>query len=189
MTAFGLRAAVGSDSRFLTDMVVEAANWNPSASRQRVSVLADPDYTRYVTGWQRPSDAGVVAVDSDGMPVGACWFRLFPTNAPGHGFVAVGVPELILGVSPIWRAQGAGRALLREVVSIARTAGHARLTLSVERGNHAADLYRSEGFVTVATPGTPRHHGQEPALTVGIRRGIRDDTHPIARHPTRPPRE
>lgn len=154
MTAFGLRAAVGSDSRFLTDMVVEAANWNPSASRQRVSVLADPDYTRYVTGWQRPSDAGVVAVDSDGVPVGACWFRLFPTNAPGHGFVAVGVPELILGVSPIWRAQGAGRALLREVVSIARTAGHARLTLSVERGNHAADLYRSEGFVTVATPGT-----------------------------------
>ena len=37
---------------------------------------------------------------------------------------------------------------------MARTAGHSRLTLSVERGNHASDLYRSEGFVTVATPGT-----------------------------------
>ena len=156
MTAFGLRRAVGSDSRFLADMVVEAANWNPSAARQRVSVLADPTFTRYVAGWQRPSDAGVVATDPSGQSIGACWFRLFPTDAPGHGFVAVGVPELILGVSPIWRAQGAGRALVREVASLARQLGHARLALSVEQGNHAVDLYRSEGFVTVATPGTRR---------------------------------
>ncbi|MET0976883.1 MAG: GNAT family N-acetyltransferase [Leifsonia sp.] len=156
MMGFSLRPAVGSDSRFLTDMVVEAANWNPSASRQRVTVLADSAHTRYVAGWQRPSDAGVVAVDDDGQAIGACWFRLFPTDAPGYGFVAVGVPELILGVSPIWRAQGAGRALLREAMRIAGQSGHARLALSVEHGNHAADLYRSEGFLTVASPGTRR---------------------------------
>ncbi|WP_419818752.1 GNAT family N-acetyltransferase [Glaciibacter flavus] len=154
MTAVSLRRAVGSDSRFLTDMVVEAANWNYSAARQRISVLADPAYRRYVSGWQRPSDVGVVATDAEGAPIGACWFRLFPSNAPGHGFVGVGVPELILGVSPIWRAQGVGRALLRETVSLARQSGYRQLALSVEQANHAMALYRSEGFITVSTPGS-----------------------------------
>ena len=93
MTAFGLRAAVGRDSRFLTDMVVEAANWNPSATRQRVSVLADPEYTRYIAGWQRPSDAGVVAEDSEGMPVGACWFRLFRRTRPATASSPSGFPN------------------------------------------------------------------------------------------------
>jgi ribosomal protein S18 acetylase RimI-like enzyme len=65
--------------------------------------------------------------------------------------VATGVPELIIGVRPLWRAQGVGRALMRGLTDAARTAGFARITLSVEHGNFASSLYRSEGFAVVGT--------------------------------------
>jgi GNAT superfamily N-acetyltransferase len=67
------------------------------------------------------------------------------------GFVAAGVPELIIGVRPLWRAQGVGRALLRALTDDARAGGYARLALSVERDNFARELYRSEGFAVVAS--------------------------------------
>ena len=57
---------------------------------------------------------------------------------------------------PIWRAHGVGRALLQSLCDHARAQGFARLSLSVERGNFAVSLYRSEGFA-VTQPG----HGRD----------------------------
>lgn len=153
MTTYSLRPAAPADGAFLADMVVEAANWRQGAARPRHDVLADPVSRGYVAGWQRPADRGVVALDGDGDPVGAAWYRLFPADRRAHGFVASGVPELIIGVRPLWRAQGVGRALLQELAHAARSSGHARLALSVEHGNFAATLYRSEGFAVVETSG------------------------------------
>ncbi len=89
----------------------------------------------------------------EAKPIGAAWYRLFAADTPAHGFVAAGVPELIIGVRPLWRAQGVGRALMRALTDAARTAGFARITLSVEHGNFAHSLYRSEGFAVVDTRG------------------------------------
>lgn len=149
MTAILLRPAVGEDARFLADMLVEAANWSPASRRPRVQVLADPALASYVSGWMRPADAGLIAESPSGDPLGACWYRLFDQSKPGQGFVGGGVPELTLGVSPLWRAQGVGRELLQGVATLARSAGYARLSLSVDRGNFAQRLYVSEGYVVV----------------------------------------
>ncbi|GAA1670731.1 GNAT family N-acetyltransferase [Microbacterium lacus] len=146
MASFRVRPAVQADGAFLADMVVEAANWRPGAARPRHEVLSAPEHSRYVSGWKRPSDAGFVAVDASGEPIGAAWYRLLPRSDPGFGYVGTGVPELIIGVRPIWRAHGVGRTLLQALAQQARADGCARLSLSVERGNFAVSLYRSEGF-------------------------------------------
>ncbi|KRE26286.1 GNAT family N-acetyltransferase [Agromyces sp. Soil535] len=151
MVDYTIRPAIPSDGAFLADMVVEAANWRAGVNRPRPTVLADPVYRGYIAGWQRPADAGVVAIDGDAKPIGAAWYRLFAADAPARGFVATGVPELIIGVRPLWRAQGVGRALMRALTDAARTAGFARITLSVEHDNFAHALYRSEGFSVVET--------------------------------------
>jgi GNAT superfamily N-acetyltransferase len=147
--AYRIRSAVGSDASFLVEMVCEAANWHPDRVRPKADLLGDSAVMRYARGWKRPSDDGVVAEDDAGDLVGACWYRVLPPGEPGYGFVASGVPELTLGVRPMWRAQGVGRALLAAACDLARTAGHQRVSLSVERANFAARLYRSEGFVVV----------------------------------------
>lgn len=153
--SFRLRAAVQGDGAFLGDMVVEAANWRAGAARPRHEVIASADHSRYIAGWMRPGDAGFVAVDEHDAPIGAAWYRTFPRTDPGLGYVGTGVPELIIGVRPIWRAHGVGRALLQSVCAHAAAEGFARLSLSVERDNYAVTLYKSEGFA-VTQPGRGR---------------------------------
>ncbi|MBN9183093.1 MAG: GNAT family N-acetyltransferase [Microbacterium sp.] len=153
--SFRVRPAVQSDGAFLGDMVVEAANWRADGVRPRHEVLTSPEHTMYVAGWMRPGDAGFVALDGNGGPIGAAWYRLLPRTAPGFGYVGTGVPELIIGVRPVWRAHGVGRTLLQRLVDHARENGYGRLSLSVERGNFATTLYRSEGFAVVQ-PGVGR---------------------------------
>src|SRR6188768_3399397 len=153
MAEFLIRPAAPADGAFLADMVVEAANWRLDAHRSKPAVLADPVSRGYIAGWQRPADRGVVAVDADGSAIGAAWFRLFSPVQGARGFVATGVPELIIGVRPLWRAQGVGRSLMRSLADVARSVGYARLALSVEHGNFAHALYRSEGFTVIETTG------------------------------------
>jgi GNAT superfamily N-acetyltransferase len=81
---------------------------------------------------------------------------MLPRTDPGFGYVGTGVPELIIGVRPIWRAHGVGRALLQRLCDHARAQGFARISLSVERGNFATTLYRSEGFAV-----TSAGHGRD----------------------------
>lgn len=153
--SFRVRPATQADGAFLADMIVEAANWRQDGARPRHDIIAHPDHSRYVSGWMRPGDAGFVAIDGNGEAVGAAWYRMLPRTDPGFGYVGTGVPELIIGVRPIWRAHGVGRALLQHLCAHARTQGFARISLSVERGNFASSLYRSEGFA-VTTPGIGR---------------------------------
>lgn len=147
MASFSVRPAVQADGAFLGDMVVEAANWKPGAARPKHQVLTAPEHSRYLSGWKRPTDAGFVALDATtGDLIGAGWYRLLPRSDPGFAYVGTGVPELIMGVRQVWRAHGVGRALLQALTQQARTDGFARLSVSVERGNFAVTLYRSEGF-------------------------------------------
>ena len=145
-TSFRIRPATRADGAFLGDMVVEAANWRQGGARPKHQVMTSAEHSRYLSGWMRPGDAGLVAVDEHGEAIGAAWYRMLPRSDPGFGYVGTGVPELIIGVRPIWRSHGVGRALLHDLCDLARAAGYARISLSVERDNFATTLYRSEGF-------------------------------------------
>ncbi len=147
--SFLIRPAEQGDGAFLGDMVVEAANWHNGRPRPKFEILEDSEHARYVWGWRRPGDEGFLAVSPEGDPVGAAWYRMFPREEPGFGYIGTGVPELIIGVRPIWRAHGVGRTLLQRLCEHAAGRGHGRLSLSVGRGNFAQTLYRSEGFATV----------------------------------------
>jgi GNAT superfamily N-acetyltransferase len=146
MATFRVRPAVQADGAFLGDMVVEAANWRQGAALPKHQVLTSPEHSRYITGWMRGGDTGFIALDGTDQPIGAAWYRLLPRTDPGFGYVGTNVPEMIIGVRPIWRAHGVGRSLLQALTRQARADGYARLSLSVERGNFAVTLYRSEGF-------------------------------------------
>lgn len=144
-----LRSASAADGEFLARMLVEAVNWHPDRNLPPSQITDDPVLARYVAFWPRDGDLGVVA-ETDGAPAGAAWLRLFPGDSPGFGYVADDVPELSMAVVAEWRARGVGRLLLRGLVRRARLAGHAAISLSVERANTRAHrLYTEEGFRVV----------------------------------------
>ncbi|MGN9908683.1 N-acetyltransferase family protein [Phytohabitans sp. LJ34] len=147
--SFTIRSAVAEDFDFMADMLVESVNWQSDRNMPKDQVLANPDFARYVEGWMRPTDLGVLAVDERGARLGAAWLRYFTADRPGYGYVGDDVPELGMGVAGEHRRKGIGRAILRALLERARQSGIKRVSLSVERANVAAQLYASERFQTV----------------------------------------
>ena len=146
-----VRAATAADLPFLQAMLYEAASWRPESQPPLETVLGDPHAARYLTGWGRLGDAGVVAEDD--RPIGAAWFRLFPFDELGYGFVAEDVPQLTIGVVATARGRGVGTRLLEALVDVARGDGYRAISLSVEPDNPARRLYERTGFVRVADDG------------------------------------
>ena len=146
-----MRPAEPSDLPFLRAMLYEAAFWRPYAARPPLDdALDDPALARYVDGWGRNGDAGVLAVGDADELVGAAWYRLFEVDKPGFGFIDEWTPELSLAVVVDVRARGIGTGLLRALLARARADGFDALSLSVEPDNPARRLYERNGFVRVA---------------------------------------
>ncbi|HEY0215152.1 MAG TPA: GNAT family N-acetyltransferase [Cellulomonas sp.] len=150
-----LREAVPGDADLLADLVVAAVDWTGAAiALDRGRVLGDDHLRRYVEDWPRAGDAGLVAVDDAGAPLGAAWLRTFRAARPGYGFVAEDVPELSMAVLEGARGSGAGSALLDGCLRLARAHGWRAVSLSVEDGNALArSMYGRRGFVPVGREG------------------------------------
>lgn len=138
-----VRPAYEGDLSFLERMLCWAGSWRSEEFDE--SVLAEPAVSRYVEGWGRPGDFALVA-ESGGNMAGAAWYRLFPADDPGYGFVDERTPEVTIGVEPSHRESGIGRSLLEALAEAARRAGHPALSLSVEVDNPALRLYERVGF-------------------------------------------
>jgi GNAT superfamily N-acetyltransferase len=139
-----IRPAEPADARFLRDLMRHAYHWRLNEDPEL------PVYHRYVQNWGEPGDAGVIAFDARGS-FGAAWYRLFPADAPGFGFLDEQTPELTIAVVPSRRGGGIGGELLEALLARAREDGHRAISLSAERGQTA--FYEKHGFETVADEG------------------------------------
>lgn len=150
--AFTVRVATSADLSFLNDMLWEAAAVS-SYMREigKAAALAMPVVSKYLDDWGRPGDGGVIAIGDDGVPLGAAWYRIFPADAPGYGFVAADIPELSIGVSESARGMGVGGALIAALLTMAKDEGFPGVSLSVDRENPAIALYERHGFHDAGT--------------------------------------
>jgi GNAT superfamily N-acetyltransferase len=133
-------------------MLAEAVDWRPTTPPRDVDILmATPELSHYVSGWPRPRDVGVIALDPE--PIGAAWWRFFTVDDPGYGFVDEATPELSIGVLDAARGMGVGTRLLEVLIEEARRRSIGALSLSVEPENPALELYRRLGFQVVGGVG------------------------------------
>ena len=142
-----VRRATVKDVRFLRDMLHHAFY-----AREAVAGQDEEPVYRYVIGWGREGDAGLIALD-EGFPAGAAWYRLFTEDEAGYGFVDEQTPELAIAVVPSRRGRGIGELLLSSLLDRARADGVRQLSLSVERENPALRLYEKHGFRVVRETG------------------------------------
>ena len=118
------RPATPADEPFLREMLWLAYNWRD----QTVAAdhWPDPDGPRrYVEGFGRPGDGGVIA-EAGGEPAGAAWYRLLPADDAGYGYVADDVPEITIGVAARHRGQGVAAELLERLKAAAGRRRRAR---------------------------------------------------------------
>jgi GNAT superfamily N-acetyltransferase len=158
-----IRDATRPDLPFMREILYEAAavGWTlrGEAPPPIDEVLAHPSNTRYIDGWGREGDAGVVAEDAARAKLGAAWFRIFSAAERGDGIVAEqGVPEIAIAVAATARGRGVGEALIVALKQVARDGGYAALDLSVDPANPARRLYARCGFIELPA-GNPHAGG------------------------------
>jgi ribosomal protein S18 acetylase RimI-like enzyme len=153
-----LRSAGIDDEGFLWEMLFEAAHAGEDGMVGTDEVRGVPALARYVEGWGRLGDLGVVAVDADGAQVGAAWLRLFAGDDAAYGYVDDETPELAIAVAPGATGSGIGAALLTRLLDDA--AGiHPAVSLSVRADNPARRLYERLGFELVDDSHMPNRVG------------------------------
>ncbi|HEX5691821.1 MAG TPA: GNAT family N-acetyltransferase, partial [Roseiflexaceae bacterium] len=108
-----------------------------------------PYLAKYLRGWGRDGDVGVLAVDlANEEPVGAAWVRLLEGVEKNYPSVAEDIPELAIAVRPELIGQGIGARLLEHLFAAAAPL-HPAIVLSVREANPARRLYERMGFETV----------------------------------------
>ena len=142
MIRLSIRSLRLKDTSVLWTMLMHAAH-----ESDLVTVKATPDLARYVEGWERAGDLGVVAKQAN-KAVGAAWVRLWSEGNRGYGHVSDEVPELAIAVIPEVRGQGIGSALLENLLSMA-SAQFPAISLSIRADNPAQRLYERNGFLPV----------------------------------------
>jgi ribosomal protein S18 acetylase RimI-like enzyme len=139
-----LRAAAAADEPFLCAMLFYAANMAADGARSPDEAREHPYLAKFVRGWGRPGDLGVLA-EAAGLPVGAAWVRHLVGAEKGYPAVDDAYPELAIAVLPGRAGQGIGGALLGRLIALARPR-FPGIVLSVRADNPARRLYERHGF-------------------------------------------
>lgn len=142
-----IRKALTLDEAFLREMFYLSLYVPPGQEPFPRTILKRPELAKYLEGWGRAGDIGLIAV-KDSVDVGAVWLRLLEGDQAGYGYARDGVPEMGIALLPEVRGQGIGAALLHALFEEAATRYKA-ISLSVAKGNPAEALYRRAGFKDV----------------------------------------
>jgi len=100
----------------------------------------------YYQDWGRDGDCCFVADLGDNQIIGAAWVRQFTEANPGYGFINESVLSLAISVLPEFRGKGIGTQLLEVLFQECYPTS---ISLSVQKTNPAANLYRRFGFEEV----------------------------------------
>lgn len=148
MQDFTYRELTAADTPLLEVAALGTMNWcGPRFTLQ--DIRNKPELAHYTRLFPGRGDLGLAAYSGEHL-AGVVWALYLPASDPGYGYLDSKAPELSLWVAPEYRGKGLGRRLLRALLSDAGRRGATQVSLSVEDGNHARQLYLDEGFVPVA---------------------------------------
>lgn len=154
-----IRRAQAHDHPFLAAMLVEAVNWDPGRVALSAETLAaDPSLDRYVTGWPRSTDLGVVAEDGAPRVRAGRRCRGRGHDAPGSRFRS----ELTPGGAPARTSTGrTSRTRIRRSI-LARTVPADRGCNRPPIGPDSTPARDPSSVDGAASP--PRRRGNRPLL-------------------------
>src|SRR5258708_29133596 len=100
------------DEPFLWQMLYYAAHMQEDGEISSAAAKNDPGLQKYVQGWGRETDMGVLALHPhDQCPLGAAWIRLLIEEKKMSSLIDDGTPELAIAVLPDFMGQGIGTQL------------------------------------------------------------------------------
>lgn len=139
---YRIREIKETEYPLLNDFLYEAIFIPEGEAPPPKSIIQTPELQVYVSGFGiQKADKALVA-EMDGKIVGAVWVRIM--NDYGH--IDDDTPSFAISLYKEYRGLGIGTALMREMLSVLHADGYERASLSVQKANYAAKMYRKIGF-------------------------------------------
>jgi [ribosomal protein S18]-alanine N-acetyltransferase len=154
LSEYQIRLGRMEDEEFLWEMLYQAIFIPEGEPRPTREILKEPDIAKSMQGWGREGDTALIAMDTDNRALGAVWVRLFDESNKTYGYVDEKTPLLGMALLPEFRGKGIGKALLGEMLKVAKESGFGAVSLSVDPNNPALHLYQKFGFKKIGVDGT-----------------------------------
>ena len=109
------------------------------------SIIYRPELQVYISEFGTSEHDISLVADVNGKVIGAVWVRIM--NDYGH--IDDKTPSFAISVYKEYRGKGVGTALMKEMLTILKMRGYEQASLSVQKANFAAEMYRKLGFQVV----------------------------------------
>ena len=85
----------------------------------------------------------------NGKIIGAVWVRILSGEIKGFGNIDNETPEFAISLFEEYRGKGIGTNLMRKMIEYLKSNEYKQTSLSVQKENYAANMYRKLGFEIV----------------------------------------
>ena len=126
----------------LSDFLYEAIFIPDGIKPPPRNIIASPELQIYVEHFGALKDDFALVAEIEGKIVGVVWVRIM--NDYGH--IDDETPSLAISLYKEYRGQGIGTNMMKEMLSLLKTHGYKRVSLSVQKANYAAKMYQKIGF-------------------------------------------
>jgi len=129
----------------LSDFLYEAIFIPEGMDKPPKSIIEQPELQVYVADFGKKKDDWCLVAETEEKIVGAVWVRIM--NDYGH--VDDETPSFAISIYEGYRRLGIGTALMRAMLQFLKDKGYKQTSLSVQKENYAAAMYRKVGFEVV----------------------------------------
>ena len=141
---YRIREIRKSEYSVLSDFLYEAVFIPKGMDKPPRSIIEKPELQVYIADFGKADDWCLVAEIRQKI-VGAVWARIM--NDYGH--IDDKTPSLAISLYEEYRGLGIGTALMKAMLLLLKDKKYKQASLSVQKQNYAADMYRNTGFEVV----------------------------------------
>lgn len=139
---YTIREMTMEEYPLLNDFLYEAIFIPDSITPPPKNIIASPELQIYVNQFGLLKDDFALVAEVEKKIVGAVWVRIMHD----YGHIDDETPSLAISLYKEYRGQGIGTNMMKEMLSLLKTHGYKRVSLSVQKVNYAAKMYRKIGF-------------------------------------------
>lgn len=139
---YAIREMTVPEYPLLSDFLYEAIFIPDDIKPPLRNIICSPELQVYIDRFGSLKDDFALVAEIEEKIIGAVWIRIMYD----YGHIDDETPSLAISLYKEYRGRGIGTEMMKEMLSLLKTHNYKRVSLSVQKANYAAEMYRKIGF-------------------------------------------
>lgn len=139
---YAIREMTVPEYPLLSDFLYEAIFIPDDIKPPSRNIICSPELQVYIDRSGSLKDDFALVAEIEGKIIGAVWIRIMYD----YGHIDDETPSLAISLYKEYRGRGIETEMMKEMLSLLKTHNYKRVSLSVQKANYAAEMYRKIGF-------------------------------------------